>query len=58
MCSSQVSMNECVRFVFEGTTREPDTYRMKRELQILIDRGCYNDTPSLKDNYQLVDNSQ
>lgn len=39
-------------------TREPDTYRMEREMRIFVDRSCYGDVTILADNYLFVDNSQ
>ena len=40
-----------------GSTRKPSTYSVEKELQVLVDRGCYGDVASLLDNYRLIDNN-
>ena len=51
----RVQMNVCIWCV--KSTREPGTYSVERELQVLVDMGCYSDITTFADNYQLIDNS-
>ena len=36
---------------------EPGTYKVERELRVLVCRGCYSDVTTLVGNYWLVDSS-
>ena len=43
---------------YEKSTREPNTYSVEKELQVLIARGYYSNVTTLVDNYWLADNNQ
>ena len=43
---------------YEKIEMKLGTYRVQRELGVLVCRGYYGDVTTLADNYWLVDNSQ